>query len=284
MDCDDEQYCTDDSCDPDSSGENYPCVHVPDHTKCDDGIACTDDVCDPASAEADPLTGCVNTDNCDSTKICDPDQGCIDPCPRFDSGTCADALGRLFNSCFKANVDFGYCQDSARDSELFPDSPGLTYYIYTTGSFCKVHVQPETALCPNGWADDLTYEGSGDIETTGTSRECYKCDHATTPSTCSFVGSGVCVDTEGGWYDKCISDDGISEEECKQNTDELGGYGYELYRTFYTDPLTCYIVLPPGAGDVCPDGFWFAPFQGDIKATGEIAGTINGADCYKCIA
>jgi hypothetical protein len=69
VNCDDQNPCTDDSCDS-ASG----CVHA--QHVCDDGSSCTDDSCDPAS-------GCVATPrNCDdgdccTNDACDETTGCF---------------------------------------------------------------------------------------------------------------------------------------------------------------------------------------------------------------
>jgi hypothetical protein len=69
LNCDDDNACTADSCDP-ATG----CVHTP--ISCDDGNVCTTDSCDPA-------TGCVHTPiSCDAGDVCtadscDPASGCV---------------------------------------------------------------------------------------------------------------------------------------------------------------------------------------------------------------
>jgi hypothetical protein len=57
-DCDDEDVCTTDRCDPQDG-----CVHEDNSGKCDDGDECTDDSCDPDE-------GCVHTQNDSCNLIC----------------------------------------------------------------------------------------------------------------------------------------------------------------------------------------------------------------------
>jgi hypothetical protein len=73
-DCDDGDFCTDDGCDHDGTGN---CTHTPTEI-CDDGNACTEDTCDSD-------TGCTNTPiDCDDGDLCtdddcDSDLGCFHP-------------------------------------------------------------------------------------------------------------------------------------------------------------------------------------------------------------
>ena len=73
VDCDDDDFCTQDACDPDTG----MCIYTP--TDCDDGVNCTVDSC------SSHLEQCVNTpDNnaCDdgdicTTDVCDEDDDCV---------------------------------------------------------------------------------------------------------------------------------------------------------------------------------------------------------------
>ncbi|MGI6016744.1 MAG: Ig-like domain-containing protein, partial [Methanothrix sp.] len=108
--CDDENACTDDSCDP-ATG----CVYTP--IICDDENACTDDSCDPATGcvytpiicddenactidSCDPLTGCtyedVDCDDDDACTIdsCDPLTGCT-----YEDVDCDDDDACTIDSC-----------------------------------------------------------------------------------------------------------------------------------------------------------------------------------------
>jgi hypothetical protein len=115
--CDDNNVCTNDSCNP-ATG----CVHSP-PIACDDGNACTDDSCNPATGcvntprppsacddhnvctddSCDPATGCVNTpkppdfcndnDQC-TDDVCDPVDGCVHtPANPLPAG-CGEAICR----------------------------------------------------------------------------------------------------------------------------------------------------------------------------------------------
>jgi len=130
--CDDDNPCTDDTCDP-----LLGCVHTPRQGPCDDGDACTVDdlcqggacvgtprVCDDGDActfnSCDPLTGCeflpggVVCDDGDPCTIdsCDPGSGCVfeptsGPCDDGDACTEASAC-QPDGACVGAPID---CDD-----------------------------------------------------------------------------------------------------------------------------------------------------------------------------
>jgi hypothetical protein len=68
VNCDDQNACTDDSCDP-----AVGCVNTP--ITCDDNDACTDDTCDPSSGCVYTETVCPAGDQC-NTAFCDSTTGC----------------------------------------------------------------------------------------------------------------------------------------------------------------------------------------------------------------
>lgn len=99
--CDDDNACTDDTCDVAQGG----CVFTP--INCDDDNACTDDSCDRA-------TGCVNTPiSCDdddpcTTDTCDPATGCVNEqviCPEGQACLDGECVGCLGTDC--AGIRFG---------------------------------------------------------------------------------------------------------------------------------------------------------------------------------
>ena len=82
--CDDENSCTDDFCDPkDPNADEFGCTHSP--TDCDDDDACTADSCDPD-------TGCTHEDiECPEGQVCDPASGeCVE-----DQNPCECVNGRV---------------------------------------------------------------------------------------------------------------------------------------------------------------------------------------------
>jgi hypothetical protein len=104
VDCSDNDFCTDDACDPLSGCYNPP--HV-----CNDGNPCTDDSCDPA-------TGCVGTPD-DSNTCSDGDACTTDACVggvctgTFDEGCCDDG-----DACTIDTYDPGAgCVHTLRDAD-----------------------------------------------------------------------------------------------------------------------------------------------------------------------
>ena len=107
LDCNDDNACTDDSCDPkkgcinttnpnkckdgtactdDSCDPNEGCINAANAAKCDDGNACTDDTCDAAK-------GCAHTANigkCEDGNVCTTADVC-------KGGTCSGDASKLLN-------------------------------------------------------------------------------------------------------------------------------------------------------------------------------------------
>jgi hypothetical protein len=141
--CDDNNLCTDDSCDP-ATG----CVNTDTSAACDDGNACTADSCDPATGcvntdtsaacndgnactadSCDPATGCVNTGtsaacndgNACTADSCDPATGCVNT---DTSGDCDDGNECTADSCDPATgcVNTGTSGDCDDQNECTDDS------------------------------------------------------------------------------------------------------------------------------------------------------------------
>jgi hypothetical protein len=114
-DCDDDNPCTDDFCDPVRG-----CVHDESSTGCDDGDPCTaNDVCharvclpgppvdcddgNPCTTDScDPERGCVHTDSvagCDDGDACTVADGCVDGACGGRPRTCDDFDGCTENGC-----------------------------------------------------------------------------------------------------------------------------------------------------------------------------------------
>lgn len=120
LDCDDNDACTDDSCDSASGcvnaavdcsdGDNCTtdtcdpadgCVNTA--IDCDDGVACTDDTCDAGV--------CANTDNCAAGSACNEDTGeCVLPCDNAED--CDDADDCTDDACVN-----GACSNTAMDCD-----------------------------------------------------------------------------------------------------------------------------------------------------------------------
>jgi hypothetical protein len=108
MKCDDDNPCTDDTCDPVTG-----CGHAPaDGVPCDDGDECTvDDLCGQGQCLGGPKLGCNDGDPC-TDDLCDPAVGCTttfntQPCDDENFCTTSDAC--LKGKC--AGGDLLDCDD-----------------------------------------------------------------------------------------------------------------------------------------------------------------------------
>jgi formylglycine-generating enzyme required for sulfatase activity len=140
--CDDENGCTEDSCDPLSG-----CLSTPNDSLCDDGNGCTEDSCDP-------LSGCLSTPNdslCDDGNECTDDnclpgdKGCVQT-PVPDLTPCGGNDVCVSGQCVcipKTCKDFGPLCGQMADGcggltpDCFPCAPG---------SQCSKGL----CLCPDG--------------------------------------------------------------------------------------------------------------------------------------
>ncbi len=131
VECDDDNPCTDDVCDPvkgcmnipneDSCDDGDPCTRGDvcvggacmggPKLDCDDGNACTDDVCDP-------VDGCVYFDNdgpCDDGDRCTINDVCVDgQCMAGEDKPCLDADPCTIDSC-----EDGECVNESIEEGMF---------------------------------------------------------------------------------------------------------------------------------------------------------------------
>lgn len=209
LECDDDNVCTTDSCDP-SSG----CVHatLADGTQCelpagkigtctggscagctadedcDDGFPCTTDQCDTASGLCtnDPVDGaCDDGDVCNGAEACDPRVGCVSgtelDCDDYDkctSDSCDPAMG---------------CQNvekSCDDGDVCTDDYCSYGWCYHRTADCCVHGHPDcddrnpctidscdaSGDCINAVVPDGTPCTSGDRQLLCRGRSCIGCD------------------------------------------------------------------------------------------------------------
>ena len=144
-DCDDADACTTDSCDIDEQ----ECVHV--GTDCDDGNPCTVDACNPANG----LCANAKVDNCTASCTTHNDCGWNDYCDSNDT-TCKPIPGTAYLSldAFPANIPDSDPTDLV--STIVVDSPGdAPQYI------SDVHVK---VLITHPYKGDLTMSLSNGTE------------------------------------------------------------------------------------------------------------------------
>ena len=148
-DCDDDDVCTTDSCDPVSG-----CVHALNTAPCDDEDACTTvDVCSNGTCVGSNPLPCDDGDPC-TTNSCDAATGCVYPtiypcCGNLvveapeacDDGNQTNGDG-CDDSCQEELSD---CQNGASTESVAPGGDMVACYNAAT---CE---QDYETLCPSGW-------------------------------------------------------------------------------------------------------------------------------------
>ncbi|MEC8022613.1 MAG: hypothetical protein VX223_01675, partial [Myxococcota bacterium] len=131
--CDDNNACTTDSCDP-STG----CVNSDTTSECDDGNECTDDTCDPAA-------GCIYTNNenaCDDGDACTTDDAC-------SAGACEELSFTLTQKDFSMTLSPLKSGESIEDFYQY-DSPDTasanTGYEVSNHMVLILHEDPQGEL------------------------------------------------------------------------------------------------------------------------------------------
>ena len=150
--CDDDNLCTDDSCNPLTG-----CVHEVNTVPCDDDDACTvTDACDSGACAGTGVLDCDDANAC-TTDTCEPDIGCVHtpvtPC-------CGDGVVEDPEECDDSNAVSGdgcsaTCEVELQTScltlhALLPALPSGTYDIDANGDD-----QAETVYC------DMSTDGGG---------------------------------------------------------------------------------------------------------------------------
>ncbi|MFC1591318.1 hypothetical protein ACFL43_02215 [Thermodesulfobacteriota bacterium] len=152
LDCDDENACTDDSCNAVTG-----CVNLP--ISCDDGNACNgEETCDlGAGCQSGTPPVCDDGNFCNGEETCDPIEGCQAGIPLDcdDGSVCTDDLCDEGSGCVHVPVD---CDDhNACTVDSCADSVGCTNeltIICDDAEFCNgvETCDPATGLCVDGTA------------------------------------------------------------------------------------------------------------------------------------
>ena len=232
IDCNDDDICTDDSCDPLTG-----CAHTFNTNPCDDGDACTENdfcsngVCFPGSAldcnddnvctddSCDPISGCLhtyNSDPCDDADACTENDFCSNGvCVPGDALDCNDDDVCTDDSC---NPLTG-CEHTFNTNPC-DDGDACTENDFCTNGVCM----PGSALDCNDddvCTDDSCDPISGCLHTYNSD----PCDDADACTENDFCSNGVCV--PGDALD-CNDDDVCTDDSC----DPLTGCAH----TFNTNP------------------------------------------------
>ena len=141
-DCDDNNPCTDDTCDP-AKG----CLNAHNDGACEDGDKCTQgDKCVAGTCKAAPTVDCDDanpcTDNfCDPTLVTDLSKGCT---ATFIVGSCDDGDGCTLGDACKDGTCSGKATKSCDDGKV------CTIDGCDAKGNCKHTVDPGTATCSDG--------------------------------------------------------------------------------------------------------------------------------------
>ena len=168
-DCDDDDVCTDDSCDA-ATGE---CAHANNTADCDDGDACTsDDACDAGVCAAGTPKDCDDGEAC-TDDSCDPADG---TCKLVaNTATCDDG-----DACTSGDVCGGGSCKPGTAKDCDDKNP-------CTNDSCD----PQTGTCthtPNTAACD-----DGDVCTSGDACSAGKCLPGAIVPSCALPPESVCV-------------------------------------------------------------------------------------------
>jgi hypothetical protein len=236
-DCEDNNVCTDDSCNPSTPGgcvlanNTAPCNDGSDCTvndtcgggacapgvaaNCDDANACTTDACPgTAGCTHDPVAGpCCNVDaDCADTDQCTINERCVNHQCVSDDRTCNDGNGCTDDSCNPSTP--GGC--------VFADNNAPC----SDGSECTTNDACSGGSCVGGTAPDCEDNNSctddscnpttpGGCEHVNNTAPCSDGSECTTNDACN---GGSCV---GGAAPSCDDGNGCTDDSCDPGT--LGG-------------------------------------------------------------
>ena len=233
-DCDDNEVCTDDGCDPSTPGG---CVHTNNTDPCSDGSDCTtNDACSGGSCAGGPPPNCDDANAC-TTDSCPGATGCEHApvggnCCNVDAD-CADVDECTINERCVANQcvsDDRTCDDGevCTDDACNPSTPGGCVYVpnndpCSDGSECTTNDACSGGICVGGPAPDCednevcTDDGcnpstpGGCVHTNNTD-PCSDGSECTTNDTC---GGGVCVP---GPAPDCDDGEVCTDDTCNPST------------------------------------------------------------------
>ena len=147
VDCDDNNLCTTDSCDP-AKG----CVHTPNTLPCDDGNACTEgDRCSNGVCQGGSTKVCMDGNPC-TTDNCDPKTGCVFT-PKPDNTTCDDGNACTSNDKCSQGQCVGQgtqCNDGNPCTDDRCNSVQGCYYVNNTNPCDDNNRCTEGDVCSNG--------------------------------------------------------------------------------------------------------------------------------------
>jgi hypothetical protein len=221
--CQDQNICTDDFCDP-----VLGCVHNPNDAPCDDGNFCTqEDFCAAASCKAGDAIDCAD-DNICTDDTCDPAVGCVHS---LNQAPCSDGDLCTVNDLCQLGACVGGGELPCTDNDPCTEDSCVS------GIGCVFNVLPD--CCPDG----LTSCGDDCVDLDSDSANCGECGKICEPVLNGDVNciekSCAIVDCTDG-FGNC---DGLYEGGCEAN--------------LLNDPANCNkcgIACDLDAGESCIDG------------------------------
>ena len=154
--CDDNNPCTDDTCDPDS----HLCVHVDNTAACDDGNACTtNDTCSAGTCVGGAPLSCDDSNVC-TTDTCDSVKGCVhtdNSAPCDDGNACTTNDTCAGGTCNGTTVDCddnNVCTTDTCNTLTGCVHTGLTGTPCDDGNACTVNDTCSSGTCAPGTAKD----------------------------------------------------------------------------------------------------------------------------------
>lgn len=277
-DCDDQNYCTDDVCEPGAG-----CLHSNNVAPCDDGDVCTVlDACQDGSCQAGQQIGCDDNSVC-TKDWCDPNVGCEhgpepgdcndgDACTTADSCTDGECVGGPALVCNDDNV----CTDDSCDAnagcQYSPNSAACE-----DGNACTVADKCKDGKCSSGGAKDC----DDDIECTDDSCDPQAgCQHTPGQNCCAPSGQRLPFNSlvDGGPASCFASGNPCPYDEAYWSTPHIRGFAAfgEYVTCGGTTGCAAHVGIGTygGGGNVC-HGKW------DVYCDGEFQCAINilGKSC-----
>ncbi|UCC29374.1 MAG: hypothetical protein JSU86_14375 [Phycisphaerales bacterium] len=226
-DCDDDDDCTDDTCD------NGSCVNTP--IDCDDGDACTDDTCEAGQC-TNPPTDCDDGDLC-TIDSCDSATGCfVEPRVCDDDGVfcngveeCDSATGLCVSAgdpcaqgenCDEANDE---CRPACTTDADCDDD------VWCNGlETCPVDTcQPGTAVdCDDGvgCTEDSCNENTDSCDNVANDANCDDGQFCNGSETCDAVN-----DCQPGTAEDCDDSVDCTDDSCNTGTDSCDNIADDAY-------------------------------------------------------
>ena len=274
--CDDDNDCTDDICDPVEGCRNLPRAdggQCSDHDACTTGDTCLNGACTPlgnlscedgnpcTDDSCDPVEGCqrsFNSNPCNDGNACTTDDICVQGVCTGDAGHCADDDPCTIDGCSVS----GSCYHLADIGAACDDGDPCTQYDICTADGCN----GVTQSCDDGNpCTEDTCDGQGGCSHQPLSG--VACDDGSPCTVNDMCSDGVCL----GDGEDCTQLDGpCVVGACNENT----GGCVELKRPMGT---VCDDGDPGTDGTVCLSGACVA--AGDCPGHPDMAALPDGSGC-----